>query len=112
MKASELRKLIREEVRKMLSEENVTTSVDDNILFNDLPAVTLHIENYNGRDVMVIKASGMWHDDSNGKVAVLKKNPQLRAQVVQTLQQELQQIFRKTVHTIAGEPFGLKEKTA
>ena len=110
MKAAELRKLIREEVDRALSQDNVTTSAEDGIAFNDLPTVTLHIENLNGRDVMVIEASGMWHDDTNGKVAVLKKNPQLRAKVVQVLQQKLQEVFRNTVHTIAGEPFGLKEK--
>ena len=110
MKTSELRKLIREEVRKMVLETNVTTSADDNVLFNDVPTVTLHIEEHEGRDVMVIESSGMWHDDTNGKVAVLKKNPQLREQVVQTLQKELQRVYRETIHSIAGEPFGLKEK--
>jgi len=110
MKISQLKQIIREEIQRAVSEENVTTYVDDNILFNDIPSVTLHIEEYKGEDIMVIEVSGMWHSADNGKVAILKDNPQLREQVVLKLQKEFQKAYRETIHSIAGEPFGLKEK--
>jgi hypothetical protein len=103
MNKHELRQLIKEEIKKVTMEMDSTTTGDDNI-FDDLPAVDLHIDD-NGH--MSISIQAMYHSPDNGKVSVLQNNPQLREKVVKTIQQKAQSLFRSTIHGIAGEPYGL-----
>ena len=49
----------------------------------------------------------MFHSPDNGKIAILLKNPQIRDAVVYAIQREAQNLFRKTIHGLAGEPFNL-----
>ena len=108
MKLSQLKQLIYEEVESVL--ENEFEAIVDPNMFDDVPTVNMYIDDSEGQDKMFIDISAMYHSGDNGKVAVLKKNPELRQQVVSTLQKEIQALFRKTIHSLAGEPFGLKEK--
>lgn len=89
--------------RGNLKETQSTTTGDEN-LYDDLPAVDMHIDD-NGH--MSISINAMFHSPDNKKVAVLIQNPELRAQVLNVLRQEAQNLFRRTIHGIAGEPFGL-----
>lgn len=86
-----------------LKETQSVTTGDEN-LYDDLPAVDMHIDD-NGH--MSISISAMFHSPDNKKVQVLAQNPQLRDRVINVIRQEAQNLFRKTIHGIAGEPFGL-----
>lgn len=85
-------------------EENVSTTTGDEFIYDDLPAVDMHIDNSGN---MSISISAMFHGPENKKVGILLQNPELRQKVVDVLRQEAQNLFRKTIHGIAGEPFGL-----
>lgn len=102
MNTRDFKRVIREELYKILKEETATTG-DDN-LFDDLPAVDMHIDD-NGQMSIIIQA--MFHSPDNGKVAILNKNPEIRERVVRIIQKEAQNLFRNTIHKLAGEPFGL-----
>jgi len=104
MKISEFKKLIREEVGKVVAEMDSTTTGDDS-LFDDLPAVDLHIDDSGN---MSISIQAMYHDPTNHKVSILMSNPHLREKVVQIIRQKAQVLFRSVIHGVAGEPYGLK----
>lgn len=102
MNTTDLKRVIREELYKILKEE--TTSTGDDDLFDDLPAVDMNIDD-NG--YMSISIQTMFHSPDNGKVAILNKNPEIRERVVRIIQREAQKLFRNTIHKLAGIPFGL-----
>ena len=101
----DLLEVIKEEVQSVL-ETNSATTGDTNI-FDDLPAVDLHIDDNNQ---MSISIQAMFHSPDNGKVNVILTNPQIKQNIVNAIQQGAQKLFRSTIHGLAGEPFGLKEK--
>jgi len=111
MKLSKIYQLIKEEslnkIKKYTNESESTTTGDDNI-YDDLPAVDMHIDD-NGH--MSIDIQAMFHNPDNGKVAVLLKNPDIREKIIKTIQQQSQNMFRSAIHGLAGEPFGLKENS-
>lgn len=112
MKKTEFRSLIRQEVRRMIkeslsSENTFNTALDPNFT-DDVPTVNMYIDDADGKDKLFVEVSAMFHSGDNGKVAVLKNNQQLRDQVVAELQKEIQAAFRKVIHGLAGEPYGLK----
>lgn len=82
-----------------------STTTGDSNLFDDIPAVDLHIDDSGN---MSISIQAMYHSPDNSKVAVLQNNIHLRDKVVKILQMKAQQLFRATIHGIAGEPYGLK----
>ena len=102
MKLDNLKQLVKEEINKILEDQSTTTG--DKNLFDDLPAVDMHIDD---NENMSINISAMFHSPDNGKIAILLKNPQIRDAVVYALQREAQKLFRKTIHGLAGEPFNL-----
>jgi len=104
MKKSELRQIIKEEINKTF--ENQSTTTGDKDLFDDIPSVDMHIDD-NG--FMSINIQSMFHSPDNGKVDVLLKNPQIRDAVINNIQKEVQKLFRKTIHGLAGEPFNLPQ---
>ena len=104
MKTSELQQIIREEIRKVVTEMESTTTGDES-LFDDLPAVDLHIDD-NGNMSITIQA--MYHSPTNHKVSILTSNPHLREKVVQIIRQKAQVLFRSVIHGVAGKPYGLK----
>ena len=63
-----------EKLKKHIKESESTTTGDDN-LYDDIPAVDMHIDD-NGH--MSINIQAMFHSPDNGKVAVLLNNPSLR----------------------------------
>jgi hypothetical protein len=103
LKHSELKAIVKEELTKILDSQS--TSTGDKDLFDDLPAVDMHIDD-NG--YMSINIQSMFHSPDNGKIEVLLQNPQIRDAVVHALQRDAQKLFRKTIHGLAGEPFNLK----
>lgn len=87
--------------------ENEVTSIDDPNIHDDVPSVRLTIDDEHGRDTMYVEISGFFHDEGNGKIAVLKNNQPLQDLLAKTLQAEFQKAFRKAVHGVTGEPFGI-----
>ena len=53
--------------------------------------------------------SALYHDSTNGKIALLKNNPALQELVMKAIQMETQKAFRRAVHGVLGIPYGLKE---
>ena len=102
MELDSLKQLVKEEINKVLEDQSTTTG--DKNLFDDLPAVDMHIDD-NG--FMSIHIQSMFHSPDNGKIVILLKNPQIRDAVVYALQREAQKLFRKTIHSLAGAPFNL-----
>jgi hypothetical protein len=51
----------------------------------------------------------MYHSGDNGKMEILRNNPALQDKVMMALQSEFQKTFRRVIHGILGEPFGLNE---
>jgi hypothetical protein len=78
---------------------------DENPL-DDVPGIVIHIDDDNN---MFVQMSALYHDSTNGKMALLKDNPALQELVMKAIQQETQKAFRKAVHGILGIPYGLKE---
>jgi hypothetical protein len=73
---------------------------------DDVPGIVIHIDDDNN---MFVQMSALYHDSTNGKMALLKDNPALQELVMKAIQQETQKAFRKAVHGILGIPYGLKE---
>ena len=94
-----------EKLKKYIKESESSTTGDDN-LYDDIPAVDMHIDD-NGH--MSISIQAMFHSPDNGKVEVLLNDPNLREKVIKAIQQQAQNMFRSTIHGLAGEPYGLKE---
>jgi hypothetical protein len=78
---------------------------DENPL-DDVPGIVIDIDDNNN---MFVQMSALYHDSTNGKMALLKDNPALQELVMKAIQQETQKAFRKAVHGILGIPYGLKE---
>jgi hypothetical protein len=69
---------------------------------------TLSFENSQA-PTLKLELSAMWHSGDNGKIQILKDNPELQQEVMQEMQKEIQATFRKVIHSILGEPNGLAE---
>ena len=91
---------------RIVKEIEQSSLVDDNPI-DDIPSVDLHIDD-NG--TMKIELSAFFHDKTNGKIPLLANNPALQDLLMKTIQNEAQKMFRKSVHSILGIPFGLKEE--
>jgi hypothetical protein len=87
--------------------ENEVTSLDDPNVYDDVPSVRLTIDDEHGKDVMFVEINGFFHDEGNGKIALLKNNKPLQDLLAKTLQSEFQKAFRRAVHSVTGEPFGI-----
>ena len=78
---------------------------DENPL-DDVPGIMIRIDDDN---TMFVQMSALYHDSTNGKIALLKDNPALQGVVMKAIQIETQKAFRKAVHGVLGIPYGLKE---
>lgn len=78
---------------------------DENPL-DDIPGMSIHIDDDNS---MTVQMTALYHDSTNGKIALLKDNPVLQNLVMKAIQAETQNAFRKAVHGVLGLPFGLDE---
>jgi hypothetical protein len=95
-----------------LNELEVDT-LDGEAETDDLPTVRLTImdDSFENSQAPTLKLelSAMWHSGDNGKIQILKDNPELQQEVMQEMQKEIQATFRKVIHSILGEPNGLAE---
>lgn len=80
---------------------------------DDLPTVTLTImdDSFENTQAPTLKLdlSALWHSGDNGKIQILKDNPELQQEVMQKMQKEVQATFRRVIHSVLGEPYGLDE---
>ena len=90
--------------------ENQFNSLEDYNIFDDIPSIRMQITDEGGEDKLFLEMSALYHSGDNGKISILKNNPELQEKVMQLLQQEFQSTFRKVIHEVLGEPFGLNEK--
>ena len=88
-----------------IQEAEVNILPDENPL-DDIPGIAINIDDSNN---MMVQMSALYHDSTNGKIALLKDNPALQELVMKAIQQETQKAFRKAVHGVLGIPYGLKE---
>ena len=87
-------------------EEEETNILPDENPMDDIPGIAIHIGDNNN---MQVQLSGLYHDSTNGKIALLKNNPALQDVVMKAIQIEVQKAFRKAIHGVLGIPYGLKE---
>lgn len=89
-------------------DENEVNSIDDPNIFDDVPSVRVTIDDEDGRPKMFLELSAFFHDEGDGKINLLKDNPALQELLMKTVQQQAQKMFRQSVHSILGQPFGIK----
>ncbi len=87
----------------VVHEEEHAVLYDPNPL-DDIASIKLDIDDDNN---MTIQLSTLYHDSSNGKIALLKNNPALQELVMKAIQLESQKAFRRAVHGVLGIPYGL-----
>jgi hypothetical protein len=95
-----------------IDEEVGYLSLKDDNPFDDVPSIDIQIiddkEGVSSPKAFV-NFSSMYHSGDNGKMEILKNNPALQDKVMMALQSEFQKTFRRVIHGILGEPFGLRE---
>jgi hypothetical protein len=95
-----------------IDEEVGYLSLKDDNPFDDVPSVDIQIiddKEGTSSPKAFINFSSMYHSGDNGKMEILKNNPALQDKVMVALQSEFQKTFRRVIHGILGEPFGLRE---
>jgi hypothetical protein len=101
-------------VGEPIDEEIDYLSLKDDNPFDDVPSIDIQmIDDKEGvsSPKAFVNFSSMYHSGDNGKMEILRNNPALQDKVMQTLQAEFQKTFRRVIHGILGEPFGLDEMT-
>jgi hypothetical protein len=96
---------------KRLQELAGVVEAESNILpdenpMDDIPGIAIQIDDNNNIQVQL---STLYHDSTNGKIALLKNNPALQEVVMKAIQIESQKAFRRAVHGVLGIPYGLPE---
>lgn len=90
--------------------EEENNSLKDGNVFDDVPSIDISIQtDERGEDTLFMNISTLYHGGGNKKISLLKDNPRLQQQVMQTMQSEIQKTFRRVIHSILGEPYGLPE---
>lgn len=90
--------------------EGERNSLKDDNVFDDIPSIDIDIQrDERGEDTLFMNISTLYHGGGNKKISLLKDNPRLQQQVMQVMQSEIQKTFRKVIHSILGEPYGLPE---
>jgi hypothetical protein len=109
MDTFDLRAYLKE--NKLKQESVEFNKVEDTNDFDDIPSIKMQIIDDNSLQspMAFFEISAMYHDGSNGKMEILKNNKELQEEVLNTLQKELQNTFRRVIHGILGEPYGLPE---
>ena len=98
---------------KFLKESAEFKALVDPNMQDDVPSIVMQIIDDDEQDSpkLYLQIEGMLgHDGGNGKIAILKDNPELQQEVLQKMQIEIQKTFRRVIHSILGEPFGLDEE--
>jgi len=100
------------ESKDELDEEVGFLSLKDDNPFDDVPSIDIQmIDDKEGASSpkAFVNFSSMYHSGDNGKMEILRNNPALQDKVMQMLQAEFQKTFRRVIHGVLGEPFGLNE---
>jgi hypothetical protein len=95
-----------------IDEEVGFLSLKDDNPFDDVPSIDIQmIDDKEGASSpkAFVNFSSMYHSGDNGKMEILRNNPALQDKVMQMLQAEFQKTFRRVIHGVLGEPFGLNE---
>ena len=95
-----------------IDEEIDYLSLKDDNPFDDVPSIDIQmIDDKEGvsSPKAFVNFSSMYHSGDNGKMEILRNNPALQDKVMMALQAEFQKTFRRVIHGILGEPFGLNE---
>jgi hypothetical protein len=95
------KKSVKESVERIID-------IDPNPI-DDVPSIEIDLYNDPNNPDALFKMSAMYHNKDNGKMKVLKNNPGLQKAVTALLQKEFQKTFRRVIHSVLGEPFGLTE---
>jgi hypothetical protein len=101
-------------VGEPIDEEIDYLSLKDDNPFDDVPSIDIQmIDDKEGvsSPKAFVNFSSMYHSGDNGKMEILRNNPALQDKVMMALQAEFQKTFRRVIHGILGEPFGLDEMT-
>ena len=96
-----------------IKEEVGFLSLKDNNPFDDVPSIDIQlIDDKEGASSpkAFVNFSSMYHSGDNGKMEILRNNPALQDKVMKMLQSEFQKTFRRVIHGVLGEPFGLDEE--
>ena len=117
IKAVKLRGLLSMEdyqdiVGEPIDEEIDYLSLKDDNPFDDVPSIDIQmVDDKEGASSpkAFVNFSSMYHSGDNGKMEILRNNPALQDKVMQMLQAEFQKTFRRVIHGVLGEPFGLNE---
>ena len=97
-----------------IDEEVGFLSLKDDNPFDDVPSIDIQmIDDKEGASSpkAFVNFSSMYHSGDNGKMEILRNNPALQDKVMKMLQAEFQKTFRRVIHGVLGEPFGLDEVT-
>ena len=95
-----------QELAGLVGEEE-HNSLEDSNPVDDVPSVNIDIDDEGN---MRLEISAFYHTKDNGKIPLLQNNEVLQDLLMKAIQIEAQKMFRKTVHSILGMPYGLKEK--
>lgn len=98
---------------KYLKESVEFKAIQDPNMQDDVPSITMQIidDHEQNSPKLYLQIEGMLgHDGTNGKIGILKDNPELQQKVLQVMQTEIQKTFRRVIHSILGKPFGLDEE--
>ena len=95
-----------------IDEEVGYLSLKDDNPFDDVPSIDIQIiDDKEGASSpkAFVNFSSMYHSGDNGKMEILRNNPALQDKVMMALQSEFQKTFRRVIHGVLGEHFGLNE---
>lgn len=73
---------------------------------DDIPSVKLYVDD---NEKLTIQISAFYHGPENKKIPLLVGNEVLQDLLLKAFQIESQKMFRKVVHGVLGEPYGLPE---
>lgn len=91
-------------------DENERAAIEDPNIFNDIPSIEIDIQtDERGEDTLFMDVSTFFHGGGTGKISLLKNNPQLQQELLMLMQKEMQNTFRKVIHSLLGEPYGIPE---
>ena len=86
-------------------------SLEDDNIFNDVPSIEMTIQtDERGEDVLFMKMSTFYHGGDNKKISMMKGDEAKQELVMQVMQAEMQKTFRNVIHSILGEPYGIRER--
>lgn len=87
-------------------EFNQIDEPEDPQRIDDIPSVKLYVDD---NDKLTIQISAFYHGPENKKIPLLIGNEVLQDLLLKAFQVESQKMFRRVIHGILGQPYGLPE---